>query len=211
MSDLVDIIRAIVRDELKALRLGELAVVTSVFPHEEDDAHNYECTVRLRESELELRRVPMATPHVGMVSAPQVGDLVLLTYVGGDPNRPIVIGRLYSDEANPPVHAGDEWRVESPLAGKSSIAIDAEQSVVITAGDTVVTVRESDAIEVKGPADLSIEVDGNVQLKCADCVVDASGNIELGAGGGGVITTMSHKCYFTGAPLIGSETVKAKG
>jgi hypothetical protein len=32
MSDPIDIIRAVVRDELRSLRLGELAVVTSVFP-----------------------------------------------------------------------------------------------------------------------------------------------------------------------------------
>ena len=35
MSDPIDIIRAVVRDELRSLRLGELAVVTSVFPHTE--------------------------------------------------------------------------------------------------------------------------------------------------------------------------------
>jgi hypothetical protein len=38
--------------------------------------------VQLREGGLELRKVPIATPHVGMASAPQVGDLVLLNYVG---------------------------------------------------------------------------------------------------------------------------------
>ena len=27
----------------------------------------------------------------------------------------------------------------------------------------------------------------------------------------GVITDKTHKCYFTGAPLVGSTTVKAKG
>ena len=40
--------------------------------------------MKLREGELELRKVPIATPHVGMVSAPAVGDLVMLTYVGGE-------------------------------------------------------------------------------------------------------------------------------
>ena len=82
MSDPIDIIRAVVRDELRSLRLGELAVVTSVFPHTgADDGNNHECTVQLREGGLELRKVPIATPHVGMASAPQVGDLVLLCQV----------------------------------------------------------------------------------------------------------------------------------
>ena len=33
-----------------------------------------------------------------------VGDLVLLCYVGGDPNRAVVVGRLYSEKINPPLH-----------------------------------------------------------------------------------------------------------
>ncbi|PTL80163.1 phage baseplate assembly protein V [Vitiosangium sp. GDMCC 1.1324] len=211
MSDLVTIIRAIIREELKSLRLGDVGVVTSAFPHADGDSHNHECNVKLREGELELRNVPIATSHIGMVSAPNPGDLVLISYVNGDPQRPIVVGRLYSDERNPPVHAADEWRVESPLKGKTSLAIDKDQSVVVTAGKTILTLKQDDVVSIQGPSDLKIEVDGNVQVKCADCTVDASGNIDLGTGGGGVITDKTHKCYFTGAPLVGSTTVKAKG
>lgn len=227
MSDPVEIIRAIVRDELKALRLGDLGVVTSVFPHEEDDANNYECNVKLRESDLELRKVPLTTPHIGMVSVPRVGDLVLLSYVGGDPDRPIVVGRLYADEANPPEHAENEWRLESPYQGQTSIAIDQEESVVITAGKSILTIKKDGDVDIACEADLKIavqgnaeiscegdvkvEAKGNTELKCADCKIDASGNIDLGTGGDGVITEGSHKCYFTGAPLVGSKSVKAKG
>jgi len=210
MSDLVTIIRAIVRDELASLRLGDIGVVTSSFPHAEGDENNHECNVQLRESGLELRRVPIATPHVGMASAPRAGELVLISYVGGDPNRPIVVGRLYSDEVNPPVHAADEWRVVSPPGGTTSIAIDAEQSVVLSAGETVLTLKQDDVITIQGKADLTIEVDGNVQLTCQDCTVDASGKIDLGTGGSGVITEQSHRCYFTGEALKGSKDVKAK-
>lgn len=210
MSDLMSIIRAIVRDELASLRLGDIGVVTSAFPHAEGDEYNHECNVQLRESGLELRRVPIATPHVGMVSAPRAGELVLLSYVGGDPNRPIVVGRLYSDEVNPPEHAADEWRVVSPPGGTTSIAIDKEQSVVLSAGETVLTLKQDDVITIQGKADLTIQVEGNVELKCQDCTVDASGNIDLGKSGSGVITEKSHRCYFTGEALKGSSSVKAK-
>ena len=210
MSDMVTIIRAIIRDELASLRLGDVGVVTSSFPHADGDEHNYECNVKLRESGLELRRVPIVTPHVGMVSAPRVGELVLLSYVGGDPNRPVVVGRLYSDEVNPPVHEADEWRVVAPPGGKTSIAIDKDQSIVLTAGENVLTLKQDDVITIQGKADLTIQVDGNVELKCTDCKVDASGNIDLGSSGSGVITEKSHKCYFTGEALKGSQSVKAK-
>ncbi len=211
MSDIVTIIRAIVRDELKALRLGDIGVVTSAFPHAGGDAHNYECNVRLRELDLELRRVPIATPHVGMVSAPQVGDLVLISYVQADPNRPIVVGRLYSDEQNPPEHKAAGWRVESPLGGKSSLAIEEDESIAVTAGDTTITLKPDDSVEIRSPKNLDVTVDGDVALTCKACTIDASGDIELGKGGAGVITTQSHKCFYTGAPLVGSLTVKAKG
>jgi hypothetical protein len=220
------LLRTLIREELQALRLADIAVVTAVFPHEEGDTNNCECNVRLRESGLELHKVPVAVPHIGMVSAPEEGDLVLLSYVHGDPNRAVVVGRLYSDKKNPPVHALHEWRVGSPLQGKTSLAIDKEESLVLTAGKTQVTIRQDGNIEISGEADLQIEVKGNAELKCTDCsveatgnteikcvdcAVDASGNIDLGLGGTGVITQGTHKCYFTGQPLIPSQTVKAKG
>lgn len=211
MSELMNVLRAIVRDELKSLRLGDVAVVTAVAPHADaGDANNHQCDVKLREGTLELQRVPIATPHVGMVSPPRVGDLVLLSYVGGDPSRPIVVGRLYSDAARPPVHKEDEWRVESPPGG-TSLALDAQGSAVITAGKTVLTLKKDGSVELACEQDLKLEVKGNVALKCTDCKVDASGNVELGSGGAGVITEASHKCYLTGAPLVGSKSVKAKG
>jgi phage baseplate assembly protein gpV len=212
MTDPVAIIRAIVREELRGLNFGDIAVVTSVFPHGgENDGNNYECTVKLRESDVELRRVPIATPHIGMVSAPAVGDLVVVSYLGGDLNRAVVIGRLYSDQANPPVHQENEWRVQAPLKSQTSLAIDKEGAVVIAAGTTVITVRRDDLVEIQGETDMTIEVKGNVKLKCVDCTIDASGTIALGSGGDGIITEGSHRCYFTGAALVGSKTVKAKG
>jgi hypothetical protein len=211
MSDLITILRAIVRDELKSLELGDIAVVTAAYPHSKGDDHNYECDVMLRESGIELKKVPIATPHNGMASAPTEGDLVFLSYVGGDANRPIVLGRLYSEKFSPPVHAAGELHIASKPDGKTSIVIDKDESVVVTAGETVITIKKDDTIAIKGPRDLAIEIDGNVQIKCVDCKIDASGNVELGSGGGGVITTDSHRCYFTGAALVGSKSVKAKG
>lgn len=211
-GDIVNIIRSIIQDELKSVRLGDIGLVTSIFPHAgDDDGANFECNVRLRESELELRKVPMTTPHIGMVSAPRVGDLVYISYVGGDINRPIITGRLYSDEANPPLHEESEWRVEVPFQSETFLYIDKEQSIVLSTGKTHITIKKDDLIEIMGETDLNVEVKGNVSLKCSDCIIDASGNIDLGTGGGAVITDKSHKCYFTGAPLVGSQSVKAKG
>lgn len=242
-TDPLSLIRQLIREELQALRLADIGIVSSVFPHSEGDTHNYECHVKLREGNLELRNVPIATPHIGMVSMPNVGDLVLLSYVNGDPNRAIVVGRLYSEKANPPEHEDKEWRVVSPLKeGVTAYAIDKEESIVINAGETMLTLKKDGDIEIKGETNLSAEIKGNIELKtegevkaeikgklsltgeadiniesnsnvtlkCKDCKIDASGKIDLGEGGAGVITEKSHKCYFTGKALVPSKTVKAK-
>ncbi len=179
MSALTATLRALIRDELRALRLGDIAVVTSVFPHKEGDAHNYELSVRLRESELELRQVPMCTPHLGMASVPAVGELVLVTYVGGDGQRPVIVGRLYSDEHAPPEHAEKEWVVQSPLGAETSIRLDKEGAIVCTAGGTTLTLKKDGDVLIKGGGAVNIEVDGAVSLKCSDAKVDASGNVEI--------------------------------
>lgn len=226
MSELIPLLRALIRDELRALQLGEIGVVTQVYPHGDDsDAANYECSVRVKNSTLELRQVPICTPHIGMVSTPRVGDLVVVTYLQGDPNAPIIIGRLYSDESRPPVHAEKAWHVESPLQDTTSLTLAADGAVKVKAGDTTLTLLKSGDVEINSAAALKVQVKGEIQIQGSssaeikvegDATISASnvtvkaGAINLGEGGGGVITTMSHKCYFTGAPLIGSTSVKAK-
>jgi hypothetical protein len=114
MRNIVEVVQKIVRHELRKIRMGELGVVTSVFPHTaEDDDNNYECHVKLKDSsasgsELELRKVPIATGIIGAAAVPNVGDLVLVSFVRGNVNQPVIIGRLYNDEDRPPLHQSDE-------------------------------------------------------------------------------------------------------
>ena len=219
MNELFQIFRTMMRDELRALRIGDTAVVTATAPHAEGDANNHACDVSLRHGGLTLTQVPIATPHIGMVSPPRVGDVVLLTYVDGDVNRPVITGRLYSDEATPPVHEDDELWISMPPAHKTRVAFKKDGSLLIAAGKTTITVAQDGAVALLGETDLQITVKGNVDLKadgnvavtCADAKIKASGTIDLGEGGDGVITTGSHKCYITGKALVGSATVKAKG
>lgn len=219
MNELFQILRAMVRDELRALRLGDTAVVSAIKPRADGDDNNHHCDVTLRHGGLTLVDVPIATPHIGLVSAPREGDVVLLTYVDGDPNRPVVIGRLYSDEAVAPPHEADELWLSMPPEHATKVALKKDGAVFITAGKTTITVQKDGAIEIAGEdalqvtlkGDATVKADGNVELSCKDASVKASGNISLGEGGGGVITTTSHKCYVTGAALVGSQTVTAKG
>jgi phage baseplate assembly protein gpV len=116
MGTIVDTIQAIIRQEMARVRVADLGVVEAVRSHAADgDKDNYGCDVRLKNSNLLLKRVPIATQHVGSVAAPTVGDLVLLTYDKGDVNQPVLIGRLYSDAARPPVNETGEILTRLPL------------------------------------------------------------------------------------------------
>lgn len=117
MSSIVNTLQAIVQDELRRLRVAELGLVEEVYPHAAGgDDDNYGCDVRLRASGLLLKRVPVATGHIGTAAGPNVGDLVLLNFDKGDVNQPIVVGRLYNDEDRPPLNTTDEVIFRLPLA-----------------------------------------------------------------------------------------------
>lgn len=126
VSSLVNTIQAIVRQELGRLRVAELGVVEAVYPHAAaGDADNYGCDVRVKNSGLLLKRVPVATGHVGTAAIPNVGDLVLLNFDRGDVNQPIVVGRLYNDADRPPLNTTDEVIFRLPLAEPDDKTIQA--------------------------------------------------------------------------------------
>lgn len=127
MSSIVATIQEIIRHELNRIRIAELGVVTAVYPHgAESDNDNYGCDVRLKNSALELKQVPITTGHIGTAAIPNIDDLVLLTFDKGDVNQPIVIGRLYNDEDRPPLNNPDEVIFRLPLHADDDTAVKAE-------------------------------------------------------------------------------------
>jgi uncharacterized protein involved in type VI secretion and phage assembly len=117
MTGIVSTIQEIIRQELRRLYVVEMGVVEAILPHsDDDDNQNYACDVRLKNSGLLLKQVPVATGHIGTVAIPNVGDLVLLAFDRGDVQQPIIIGRLYNDEDRPPLNHADEIIFRLPLA-----------------------------------------------------------------------------------------------
>lgn len=126
-TTIVETIQEIIRHELQAMRVAEVGLVEDVYPHSDNgDGDNYGCDVRLKNSDLLLKRVPVATGHIGTVAIPNVGDLVLLAFDKGDVNQPIVIGRLYNDEDRPPLNKTDEVIFRLPLAAADDKTIKAD-------------------------------------------------------------------------------------
>lgn len=109
MSNILEIVRQVVAQELSRQRSARLGVVSEVFAHATaDDDNNYEVNVRLKHEDLELRKVPMMVSHAGFAAPPRAGDLVLVQFVNGDLNQPVVAGRFYHADERPPLHKQNE-------------------------------------------------------------------------------------------------------
>ena len=69
-------------------------------------------------------------------------------------------------------------------------------------------------VKIDAAGKIMVESNGDVETTCVNCKVNASGNIDLGAGGAGVMTGgatgVMPVCFVTGAPMPCSATVKAK-
>lgn len=166
MPGIIDSVKKVAENELKKVLTTELGVVTSVFPHSaENDNDNYECNVKLKDKDLELRRAPMMTQHIGLSNPLHVGDLVVVTFINGDINAPIVLGRLYNDEDRPPVSKEEEViykptynknpdlkRINLVLPGsdQENVNIELHDDVMKTkVGKSLVTIKQAGVIELK--------------------------------------------------------------
>lgn len=194
MTLVMPTLRAVVRDELAGVRPVALAAVTAVDTNADGSgARNVEVNAQLHGSDLELQRVPVATGRVGLSAAPRVGDTVVVAFVGGDLNGPVVIGSLYDDQRHPPQADPDEVvyavpddasgvrRVEIVTAGGHTVTI-ADDDVTITMGDTSLEIAADGAVTVKTATDFVLEAQGDVTIKAGKSfVVEADRNVALKA------------------------------
>jgi phage baseplate assembly protein gpV len=209
MSSIVETIQGIVRNELRGLRVAELGVVQAISPHADDgDNDNYGCDVKLRNTGLVLKRVPVMTGHLGSAAIPNVGDLVLLTFEKGDINQGIVLGRLYTDDDRPPVNAANELIMHLPLHAADNTAI---RTAIRNIGDN------------NPPREMIVQMAPKITVRVTDGTVRATaGNSELTLdqpdGGGGTVTVTAGGTRITmdqdGAvtlQAVGDVTVNAGG
>jgi phage baseplate assembly protein gpV len=201
MGTIVETIQAIIRQELARVRVADLGVVEAVGPHRDGgDRDNYGCDVRLKNSGLLLKRVPIATQHIGSAAIPNPGDLVLLTYDKGDVNQPVVIGRLYSDADRPPLNDSREIVTRLPLAD---------------ADDRTIRTRMRNVQSGSPPREALLEMPPRITVRVTDGTVRATaGNTEVkldqpGAGGG-TVTVHAGRSTIT-VNQDGDVTVDAAG
>jgi uncharacterized protein involved in type VI secretion and phage assembly len=201
MSSLLTVIRAVARDELTTHRAIELGTVTEVTTNSGGSGdHHLECSVRLRGSGLELQRVPVSVGRPGWSTVPRVGDLVVIGFVGGDLNGPVVMGTIHDESTAPPdaepdevVYAvpdsGGERRIEIQLPNGNKITVTDDAVVIDYGGST---------FNLASGGDITIEAGGNLTLKASQAVKIESG------------TDLTAKAGTT-ATVEASATAKLKG
>jgi len=203
---LYDTIRRIVLEELAQLRTAELGIVEEQHPHASDsDTDNYACSVRLRDSDIVLPHVPLATQRIGTVAIPAVGELVLVQFLGGDVNAPVITGRLYDEVTRPPVNedghavlhlppdAGDEDAVHidlrtgeerelTVLLGKGlALTLRDDDTVVelsVDDGKATIQIDRDGAITVESAGKFALKAD-DLKLEASTITVEASGELKL--------------------------------
>ena len=179
VSAMLDVIRKVVQAEMRKIHVAELGVVTSIFPHSSDsDKDNYECNVKLKNTELELQKVPVATQQIGLASIPQVDDMVLVSFLNGDINAPIITGRLYNDEDRPPANDSGEVIYVLPYSENTDLRrlhMELPSGIVLSITDDIVNVEA-------GKTTLKINRDGNIEVESNDKVsITASGEMSFTA------------------------------
>jgi phage baseplate assembly protein gpV len=199
---LYETVQRIVQEELGRVRTAELAIVQEQYPHADDsDKDNYACTVRLRDSGIVLEQVPVATSRIGCVSVPALNELVLVQFVGGDINAPIITGRLYNDEDRPPVNDDGQAITHLPLGAEDSDAVHIElhsgetRELVFKLGSGIeINVRDDDPVvelkvdggrltlQVDRDGAVALESQGKVELKGNEISIEAQGQLNLKGG-----------------------------
>jgi phage baseplate assembly protein gpV len=204
-------LRAIVREEMSRVRPPALGVVTKIYSREDDSNDgNHQVNVSLCGSAVELQRVPLAVSRAGWSALPNVGDLLIVNFVGGDLNAPVAVGALYSDQSHPPVAKEHEIVYLAPDADDSSLRrmhfelangntfTIKDETLEIVMGGTTVTLNKDGDVEIKSAGKVSFTSDGDFSIK-------ASGSVSIEAQ-----TDLSLK-GTSSATLEGTGSAKVKG
>lgn len=194
MTTFVGVMSEVARRELAAHRSLSLGVVTDAFTNDGGSGeHHLDCHVRLHGSGLVLQHVPVAVARPGLSAVPRVGDLVVIGFLDGEVNGPVLLGSLHADGIPSPDAKPDEVVYEVPDAGASARRVHlklpngntvtvTDEEVTIDFGGTSVTVENGGAITLEASGDISITAGGNLTLKAnSNIKIEAMANLEAKA------------------------------
>jgi uncharacterized protein involved in type VI secretion and phage assembly len=149
------------------------------------------------------------TTHIGLAHIPNIGDLVLIGYVGGNVNSPVIMGSLYNDEQRPPVNKAGETVYESPDAEDSSG--DLRRVYLKFPNGMEITVTDKMAKLAYRDTKIHLTTEGNMFIGTEDKFVFTgygdSGDLKVG--GSGNVSLFSENQSVTVESKSADVTIKA--
>lgn len=174
---------------------------------------------------------PMAGGSYGVYMVPEVGDQVLVGFIGNDHDHPIVLGGLYN-QGQSKSYDSDNYKKNIATKGANTVALydkPGEESITITNTDNgnAITLNMKDksitisavqkivldapAISIKGSV---IELDGgDIRLNTTNSYQDSTGQNWTAAQGGSLIITTAKdmRTHVTGLGTIISDGAMTLG
>jgi len=133
---------------------------------------------------------PMAGNAMGWVIYPEVGDEVLIDFVNGNVNEPIILGSLFNGKDKPPYDNADGDNNIRTLVSRSGHVIEIDD----TSGAEKITLRDTSGgleivmdtaeklISFKSSGDITFKADANWTVEAKDIEMKASANVKQEAG-----------------------------
>ncbi len=178
-SALFDSVTRIARHEAESRATAGIAVVVDTHLTSGQD-NDHAVSVKMRDSGLVISKVPIAVGMLGFAAMPEPGDLVVVVFMEADFNSPIVVGRLYHPEKNPPDQEDQNVVVSLPAGDANpathlSMSRNTEAHIRLSLGDdcTVELVPDTATIIL---GDIKLEMTGG-----------GGGRAEIAAGGSTIV------------------------
>ena len=196
-----------------------LAVVTNI--NDEQKLNRVKCLPIENENAEETDwcyvMAPLGGKECGQFFFPNVNDLVVLAYLGGDPHRPMVLGAFWNTELRPPypIEDGKVYHYSIKTPGGTELLLYDEpkkQRVTITlpSGTVLAIDDEKQAVSLKDKeGENALEMD----LKGGNLTLKAKSKLTLSAGDTSVVLEASGNLTQTAKSKVSVEaaTIEGKG
>lgn len=146
---------------------------------------------------------PYAGDNYGLVLLPEIGDEVIVTFIGNDFDSPIVIGSTFNPRTIPHTPYEDDnfdkvfitkkgmkwsWNDEKAIheistpAGNKILISEDSQSIIIEDQNRNKIEMKNDAINIESNLDINLKATNKIKLEAANIEVNASGISEIKGG-----------------------------
>lgn len=129
--------------------------------------------------------VPYAGDGRGLVFMPEVGDEVIVGFMGGNPSEAVVLGSLHGSAAPPPCEKADDNDIKT-IVTREGVRIEFDdkkkQVVIDTPGGNSITVSDDEKsvlIQDQNGNKLTLSSDGIVLDSAKDVAVKAKGDVNI--------------------------------